>query len=56
MSISTNPRVVKHHKPRKKFTENTYRNTKPYLLQDFDRRCAYSLQHVDKTGWTTMEI
>jgi hypothetical protein len=55
MSPSKKPRVVRSHKPKRKFTENTYRKAKPYLLQDFLGRCAYSLQHHKKIGWTVME-
>ncbi len=56
MSPSKKPRVVRSHKPKRKFTENTYRKAKPNLLQDFQGRCAYSLQHHKKIGWTDMEI
>jgi len=56
MSPSKKPRVVRTHKPKRKFTENTYRKSKPSLLQDFGQRCAYSLQHVHRIGWTDMEV
>jgi len=56
MSNSSKPRVTRRHKPKRKFTENTYRKAKPFLLADFERRCAYSLQHVDKVGWMIIEI
>jgi hypothetical protein len=55
MSRSTTPRVVRHP-PRRKFTASTYRNAKPFLLKDFDGRCAYSLQHVNRVGYKCMEV
>jgi hypothetical protein len=56
MSSFTNPRIVRKSKPNRKFTENTYRKAKPRLLEDFLHRCAYSLQHVDRVGWTIIEV
>jgi hypothetical protein len=56
MSSSTKPRVIRKHKPKRRFTQHTYRKAKPYLLSDFENRCAYSLQHVHRIGWTTMEV
>jgi len=55
MSRSTTPRVTRHQ-PRRKFTESTYRKAIPYLLSDFEGRCAYSLQHVNRVGLRLMEV
>jgi hypothetical protein len=55
MSTSTSPRVVRHPLKRK-FTESTYKKAKPFLLRDFEWRCAYSLQHVDRVGYKCMEV
>lgn len=39
------------------FTKNSYRKAKPYLLEDFQLRCAYSMQHMDRAGGSTcMEV
>ncbi len=59
MSNSTNntPRIVRGKPPKRKFTDNTYRKAKPYLLRDFGRRCAYSQQHADRSlGVKSMEV
>src|SRR5438552_130453 len=55
MSRSTTPRVIRHP-PRRRFTESTYRKAKPFLLNDFDGRCAYSLQHVNRVGNWCIEV
>ena len=55
MSSSTTPRVVRH-RPNRKFTASTYRKALPYLLNDFEGRCAYSLQHVNRVGLKLMEV
>ena len=55
MSPSTNARVARQV-PRRQFTESTYRKAKPFLLRDFDGRCAYSLQHVKRVGYKGMEV
>lgn len=55
MSRSTTPRVVRHPLSRK-FTASTYRKAIPYLLRDFEGRCAYSLQHVNRVGLKLMEV
>lgn len=55
MSNSTKPRVTRS-KPSVSFTEATYRKAKPYLLNDFGGRCAYSLQHVQRVGYRCMEV
>jgi hypothetical protein len=55
MSASTRSRVVRNP-PKRKFTESTYRKAKPFLLRDFDGRCAYSLQHYERVGYKCMEV
>ncbi|MBI5773717.1 MAG: hypothetical protein HZA89_08245 [Verrucomicrobia bacterium] len=55
MSPSTKPRIKKNP-PDRQFTESTYRKAKPYLLVDFEGRCAYSLQHVNRVGVKTMDV
>lgn len=55
MSPSTNPRITKKP-PKRQFTESTYRKAKAYLLEDFEGRCAYSLQHVNRVGLRTMDV
>jgi hypothetical protein len=55
MSVSTNPRIIRNP-PKRQFTESTYRAAKPFLLRDFDGRCAYSLEHADLVGYKTMEV
>ena len=55
MSDSTKPRILRS--PLKlRFTESTYRKAKPYLLRDFEGRCAYSLQHVERVGYRSIEV
>jgi hypothetical protein len=49
------PRVIRHP-PNRKFTASTYRRAVPYLLADFEGRCAYSLQHVNRVGFRLMEV
>lgn len=55
MLASTNARIERHQ-PKRQFTESTYRAAKPFLLHDFGGRCAYSLQHVDRVGYKSMEV
>lgn len=55
MSPSTKPRITKKT-PNYQFTESTYRKAKAYLLEDFEGRCAYSLQHVNRVGHRTMDV
>src|SRR5947209_19033924 len=50
MPISTISRIRRGAAPKKTFTNNNYRKALPWLLKDFDRRCAYSMQHVDRAG------
>lgn len=54
---SNTPRIIRGKPPKRRFTDNTYRKAKPYLLRDFQRRCAYSQQHTDRSlGEKLMEI
>lgn len=46
MSNSSEPRVVRKHRPKKHYTAATYRKALPKLLEDFGERCAYSLVHA----------
>ena len=50
MSASGNPRITKRTGPTKPIKRRKYREALPYLLNDFDGRCAYSLQHPDLFG------
>ena len=51
------PRIVKNSKPRQFYTKSTYRKKAlAPLLEDFDNRCAYSLEHVDEMGLRAMEV
>jgi HNH endonuclease len=57
MSNSTKCRIVRGKPPKRNFTDNTYRKAKWWLMRDFQRRCAYSQQHTDRSlGEKTMEI
>ncbi len=48
MSAPSNaPRVVKHPPKGVIFRKTTYRRAKPYLLHDFEGRCAYSMEKVE---------
>lgn len=54
---NNSPRIIRGKPPKQKFTEHTYKKAKPFLLRDFQKRCAYSQQHTDRSlGETTMEI
>lgn len=56
-STSTTPRIVRGKPPKRTFTEYTYKKAKPFLMRDFQRRCAYSQQHTDRSlGERTMEV
>lgn len=51
------PRIIRGKPPKTKFTDNTYKKAKPYLMRDFQRRCGYSQQHTDRSlGARTMEV
>jgi hypothetical protein len=43
-------RVSKGKGPSKQLRRHTYRDAKPDLMQDFDGRCAYSMQHASRAG------
>ncbi len=47
---SSNPRVVRGPTPRKTYTNATYRKAIESLLRDFESRCAYSMQHLQRAG------
>jgi hypothetical protein len=49
MQPSHTPRVRRVNHPPFKLRAHTYRKARPYLLKDFDSRCAYSMQHVSRT-------
>lgn len=50
MSNSTNPRVVRKHFPKQVIAKTAYRKAFDYLVLDFENRCAYSMQHMYRTG------
>lgn len=56
MSASSKPRIVKDSGKKRHYTASTYRKALPELLVDFQRRCAYSLQHIERMGVQIMEI
>lgn len=49
MSNSTTFRV-KRNPPVRLFTRHTYRDAWPFLMSDFQKRCAYSMQHISRAG------
>lgn len=56
-SSSKIPRVVRKHDAKQSFTESTYRKKAfPKLMDDFEKRCAYSMVHVSVTSETNMEV
>ena len=56
-SLSKIPRVRRKHDVNECYTDSTYRHKSfPKLMEDFDKRCAYSLLHVDVTSEPNMEI
>lgn len=56
MSSSLKPRVVRKHAPKQIFKTTNYRGTLPWLLEDFEQRCAYSLVHVKGIGSSQMHV
>jgi hypothetical protein len=56
MSLSSPSRITRGEPPRKRLKHYNYRDALPELMRDFGRRCAYSLQHVEDVGSTSMEI
>src|ERR1035441_6280578 len=49
MSNSTTFRV-KRNTPNRLFTRHTCRDAWPFLMADFQERCAYSMQHISRAG------
>lgn len=50
-------RVQRGPGPRQKLKRHNYRvRALPFLLRDFEHRCAYSMQHSSTLGVTTMEV
>lgn len=56
MSNSLKPRVVRKHKTKQLFKATNYRKMLPFLLADFEQRCAYSMVHVLEIGTSQMHI
>lgn len=48
------PRIIRKESPPN--FRVAYRKYFPYLLRDFDKRCAYSGEHLARTGDVAMEI
>ncbi len=56
MSNSTTFRV-KRNTPARLFTKHNYRDAWPFLMTDFEGRCAYSMQHISRaSGRRNMHI
>jgi len=54
---SKKPRVKRKHDVNECYTKSTYRDKAfAKLMDDFERRCAYSLVHVEITGEHNMEV
>jgi hypothetical protein len=50
-------RVQRGAGPRHKLKKHNYRDRAlPFLLKDFNHRCAYSMQHSSRSGLKSMEI
>ncbi|MGH8019854.1 MAG: hypothetical protein ACREIA_16565 [Opitutaceae bacterium] len=56
MSGSSIPRIVRKHKPKKRYTAHTARKAFPLLMEDFFERCAYSLVHRLSIGDSAMNV
>lgn len=54
--MSKSPRVNQRTHVGRGFTKYTYRKAFPYLQEDFEGRCAYSMRHVEITGDVAMHI
>lgn len=55
MQQPSTSRISRKEQPPKYYS--AYRKNLPYLLRDFERRCAYSMQHMDRAGGpTAMDI
>lgn len=50
MSSSKKPRIKRGPPPKKPIKRRKHRDALPELLRDFDRRCAYSMQHQSRCG------
>jgi hypothetical protein len=55
-SVATTPRVIRGKGPPWRIKRLNYRNALPFLVEDFDGRCAYSLEHCHTAGMRCMEI
>lgn len=49
-SNPTNARLKRSDRPKKTFKRHSYRDAKPYLLEEFDCRCVYSGIHMNAAG------
>ncbi|MHB1309328.1 MAG: HNH endonuclease [Limisphaerales bacterium] len=45
-----NPRIVRKNRPEFRVKRTRTKTVLPYLLKDFDQRCAYSLRHIARCG------
>lgn len=54
--MSSLPRINRRKRLDRNFTKYNYREAFPYLVADFEGRCAYSMRHVDTTGDVVMHI
>jgi hypothetical protein len=54
--MSSSPRINRRKKVSRTFTKNNYRKAFPFLVHDFEGRCAYSMQHVEVIGDVVMHI
>lgn len=54
--MSSSPRINRRKRVGRNFTKHNIREAFPYLIQDFESRCAYSMQHVDTIGDSLMHI
>jgi hypothetical protein len=50
MSNSRKVRIKRGPPPAKRIKRHRYRDALPELLRDFERRCAYSMQHESRAG------
>lgn len=50
------PRIKRRKRVGRNFTKHNYREAFPFLVEDFEGRCAYSMRHVDTTGDVVMHI
>lgn len=52
----TKGRIKRRIKVDRVFSASTYRKAKKYLIQDFEGRCAYSMQHYELVGLKVMDV